>query len=75
MKTLIMAIHIGRDARDILRTDVLKVLRANDLRIDILSTAADEDYFNEEVGMIELNEGKLVTNSIESGCIYVDVPI
>ncbi|MBA7672763.1 hypothetical protein ES703_80950 [subsurface metagenome] len=48
MKTLIMAIHTGRDARDLLRTDVLKVLRANDLRIVILSPAADEDYFREE---------------------------
>jgi CDP-glycerol glycerophosphotransferase (TagB/SpsB family) len=48
MHTIIMAIYTGRDTRDILRTDVLKALKSEDIRVVIVSPAAKEKYFDEE---------------------------
>ncbi len=48
MKTIIMAIPYGTDARNLLRTDVLKTLKSSGIRIVILSPAFNEDYFIQE---------------------------
>lgn len=48
MKTIIMATPYGTDARNLLRTDVLKTLKSSGVRIIILSPAFNEDYFVQE---------------------------
>ncbi len=48
METIIMAIPYGTDARNLLRTDVLKTLKLGGVRIIILSPAFNEDYFVQE---------------------------
>ena len=48
MKTIIMAIPYGTDARNLLRTDVLKILKSRGLRVIILSPAFNEEYFVKE---------------------------
>ena len=48
MKTIIIAVYSGRDVRDILRTNVLKILKNSNLRIAILSAAYNEKDFIEE---------------------------
>ena len=48
MKPIIMAIPYGTDARNLLRTDVLKTLKSNGLRVIILSPAFNEEYFVKE---------------------------
>lgn len=48
MKTIFMAVPYGTDARNLLRTDVFRILRDSGTRVVILSPAAADDYFIRE---------------------------
>lgn len=61
MKTIIMAIPYGTDARNLLRTDVLKTLKSSGIRIVILSPAFNEDYFVQEFADDNIVVEKLFT--------------
>lgn len=47
-KTVIIAVYLGRETKDVLRTDTLKTLKENNVRVIILSPAFREDYFISE---------------------------
>lgn len=48
MKTIIISVPMGRGVKDMLRSDVLKILKSNNVRIILLTPAFNEEDFIEE---------------------------